>query len=160
MKEDIKIADYNILMVDKICRLFADIYPDQPEIVVKMCYDPSRQDHVATKVAYLGKDIVGQSNIFIHKALDGNANLGFHVHPSVRRQGIATILSYEAIKDARLKGISDIYIRTPEDNFAAIEVARKLGFTPDYRRFADKGFAVFNTFQPILSTFSNHKEHS
>jgi ribosomal protein S18 acetylase RimI-like enzyme len=78
----------------------------------------------------------------------------------VRRQGIATILSREAIKDARLKGIRVIYIRTPEDNFAAIEVARKLGFTRDYRRFADKGLAVFNIFQPTLSTFSNHKEHS
>jgi hypothetical protein len=72
---DIKIVDYDISMADKICRLFAGIYPDQPEIVAKMCYDPAKQDHVATKVAYWGKDIVGQSNIFIHKALDGNANL-------------------------------------------------------------------------------------
>lgn len=140
---DIRIADYDILMVDKIRRFFADIYPDHPDIVVKMCYEPTRQDHVTTKVAYLGEDIVGQANIFLHKDLDGNANLGFHVHPSARTRGMATILSREAIKDARSKGISNLYIRTHEDNIAAIATARKLGFTRDDRRFTDKGLAVF-----------------
>lgn len=130
-------------MADKIRRLFSYIYPDNPDIVFKMTYDSARQDHVATKVAYWGEDIVGQANIFLQKALDGNVNLGFHVHPSTRRQGIATKLSSEAIKEARSKGISLIYIRTHEDNFAAIAVACKLGFTRDDRRFADKGIAVF-----------------
>ena len=130
-------------MADKIRRLFSYIYPDNPNIVFKMSYDPTRQDHVATKVAYLGEDIVGQANIFLHKALDGNANIGFHVHPSTRRLGIATNLSSEAIKDAKSKGIRIFYIRTHEDNFAAIAVARKLGFTRDDSRFADKGIAVF-----------------
>ena len=130
-------------MADKIRRLFSYIYPDNPKIVFKMSYDPTRQDHIATKVAYLGEDIVGQANIFLHKALDWNANIGFHVHPSTRRRGIATNLSSEAIKDAKSKGIRIFYIRTHEDNFAAIAVARKLGFTRDDSRFADKGIAVF-----------------
>ena len=82
---DIRIADYDIFMADKIRRLFSYIYLYNPKIVFKMSYDPTRQDHVATKVAYLGEDIVGQANIFLHKALDGNANIGFHVHPSTRR---------------------------------------------------------------------------
>jgi GNAT superfamily N-acetyltransferase len=140
---DIRIANYDILMADKIRRLFTYIYPDNPNIVPKMSYDPTRQDHVATKVAFLGKDIVGQANIFLHKALDGNANLGFHAHPSTRRRGIATNLSNEVIKDAWSKGIRIFYIRTHEDNFAAIAVARKLGFTRDNSRFVDKGIAVF-----------------
>jgi RimJ/RimL family protein N-acetyltransferase len=140
---NIRIADYDILMVDKIRHLFSAIYPDCPDIVAKLCYDPTMKDHIATKVAYLGEDIVGQANIFLHKALDGNANLGFHVHPSTGRRGIATLLSREAIKDAQSKGISVLYIRTNEDNFAAIAVARKLGFIRDDRRFADKGVIVF-----------------
>ena len=140
---DIRIADYDILMADKVRRLFSYIYPDNPNIVFKMSYDPTRQDHVATKVAYLAEDIVGQANIFLHKALDGNANLGFHVHPSTRRRGIATNLSNEAIKNAWAKGIRIFYIRTREDNFAAIAVARKLGFARDDSRFSDKGIAIF-----------------
>ncbi|HMK75610.1 MAG TPA: GNAT family N-acetyltransferase [Thermodesulfobacteriota bacterium] len=140
---DTRIADYDIVMRDEIRRLFADIYPDQPEIVDRMCYDPTMPSHVTTKVAYRGESLVGQANIFFHKALNGNANLGFHVHPLMRRQGIATALSGEAIKDARSKGITVLYIRTPEDNFPAIAVAHSLGFTCDDSRFAEKGLAVF-----------------
>jgi RimJ/RimL family protein N-acetyltransferase len=140
---DTRIVDYDIFMKGKIRRLFADIYPDQPEIVDRMCYDPSIPNHVATKVAYVGDAMVGQTNIFLHKALDGNANLGFHVHPSIRGRGIATILSNEVINVARSKGISVLYIRTLKDNFAAIAVAGKLGFHRDDSRFADMGFAVY-----------------
>jgi RimJ/RimL family protein N-acetyltransferase len=139
---DISIADYDVLMAEKIRHLFSDIYPNHPDVADKMCYDPTRQDHVATKVAYLGDDIVGQANIFLHKAIGGNANLGFHVHSSMRERGIATYLSNEVIKVARTKGIRVFYIRTHEDNFAAIAVASKLGFTRDDSRFADKGIAL------------------
>jgi ribosomal protein S18 acetylase RimI-like enzyme len=65
------------------------------------------------------------------------------VHPSTRNLGIATDLSGEALKVAQSKGISVFYLRTHEDNFAAIAVARKLGFTRDDMRFTDKGIAVF-----------------
>jgi RimJ/RimL family protein N-acetyltransferase len=140
---DTRIVDYDIVMRSEIRRLFADIYPDQPDIVERMCYDPTVPNHVATKVAYRDDVMVGQANIFLHKALNGNANLGFHVHPSMRKQGIATTLSREAIINARSKGITILYIRTHEDNFAAIAVARNLGFTRDDSQFAEKGLAVF-----------------
>jgi RimJ/RimL family protein N-acetyltransferase len=140
---DTRIADYDILMRGEIRSLFFDIYPDQPDIVDRMCYDPAIPNHVATKVAYREDAIVGQANIFFHKALDWNANLGFHVHPSMRGQGIATALSMAAIKDAQSKGITVLYIRTHVGNFAAIAVARKLGFTRDDSRFVEKGLAVF-----------------
>ena len=140
---DIRIADYDIVMRDEIRHLFADIYPDQPDSVDRMCYDPTIPNHVTTKVAYMGDVMVGQANIFLHKALNGNANLGFHVHPLTRRQGIAAMLSREAIKNARSKGITVLYIRTHEDNFAAIAVARNLGFTRNDSRFPQKGLAVF-----------------
>jgi RimJ/RimL family protein N-acetyltransferase len=140
---DIRIADYNLLMTDKVRRLFLYIYPENPTIVLKMSYNPMRQDHVATKVAYLGEDIVGQANIFLHSALEGNANLGFHVCPQTRRRGIATDLSNEAIRNALVKGIRIFYIRTHEDNIGAIAVARKLGFARDDSRFTDKEIVIF-----------------
>jgi len=140
---DIRTADYVILMKDEIRGLFTDIYPDYPEIADRPCYDPALRDHVVTKVAYSGGTIVGQANIFFHKDLDGNANLGFHVHPSMRGRGIATALSHEAIEDARSKGISLLFIRTREDNSAAIAVAGKLGFGRDDSRFAQAGLAIF-----------------
>jgi ribosomal protein S18 acetylase RimI-like enzyme len=61
----------------------------------------------------------------------------------MRRRGIVTKLSSEAIKVARSKGITVLYIRTTEDNFAAIAVARKLGFTRDDSHFSEMGLAVF-----------------
>ena len=140
---DIRITDYDISMTDQVRRLFVGIYPDQPDLVKKMCYDPARPDHVATKVAFLGKDIVGQANIFLHKALNGNANLGFHVHPSARKRGIATHLSSEALKDAGAIGIKLCYIRTHVENFAAIAVAHSLDFIRDDSLFAEEGLAVF-----------------
>jgi RimJ/RimL family protein N-acetyltransferase len=140
---DIRIVDYDILMKDEIRHFFADIYPDQPEIAGRMCYDPTMPNHIVTKVAYRADTIAGQANIFLHRALYGNANLGFHVHPSMRGRGIATALSRKAIKDARLKGISVLYIRTLADNFAAIAVAGNLGFTRDDSQFAEAGLAVF-----------------
>ena len=140
---DTRITDYDILMGAEIRRLFGDIYPDQPEMVDRMCYDPASSNHITTKVAFSGDTIVGQANIFLHRALDWNANLGFHVQSSMRGEGIATSLSSEAIKDARLKGITVLYVRTHEDNFAAIAVTRKLGFTLDERLFAEEGLAVF-----------------
>ena len=130
-------------MKDEIRHFFADIYPDQPEIAGRMCYDPTMPNHIVTKVAYRADTIAGQANIFLHRAPYGNANLGFHVHPSMRGRGIATALSRKAIKDARLKGISVLYIRTLADNFAAIAVAGNLGFTRDDSQFAEAGLVVF-----------------
>jgi RimJ/RimL family protein N-acetyltransferase len=139
----IRIEDYDISMVEQIRRLFADIYPDQPDIVDRVCYDPNRHDHISTKVAYSDQEIIGQVNIFYHKNLNGNANLGFHVHPSKRGYGIATTLSNEALKDAHFKGISLFYIRTNKDNYAAIAVAKKLGFIPIKNEFAENNLRIF-----------------
>lgn len=140
---DTKIVDYDIHLQLEIRRLFTDIYPDQPGIVDRICYDPTTPNHIATKVAYVGGAMVGQANIFMHKDLAGNANLGFHVHPSMRGRGIATTLSSEVINVARLKRISVLYIRTRQENIAALAVAGKLGFARDDSRFADMGLAVF-----------------
>lgn len=139
----LRIVDYDVGMRDDVRRLFADIYPDRPETADRMCYDPAVSNHVTTKVAFRGEAMVGQANVFLQKALGGNANLGFHVHPSVRKRGIATALSREAIRDARSRGISDLYIRTGTDNVAAMAVARKLGFARDDGRFPETGLAVF-----------------
>ena len=129
-------------MVEQIRRLFEDIYPDQPDIVDRVCYDPKIKNHISTKVAFLKQEIIGQANIFFHKALNGNANLGFHVHPSKRRLGIATSLSNEALKDALSKGISLFYIMTEKDNCAAIAVARKLGFIPVENKFSENNLKI------------------
>lgn len=135
--------DATALMKDRIRKLFTDIYPDDPEIVDRLCYDPAAPGHVVTKVACCGEDIVGQANIFFRRDLNGDANLGFHVHPSMRGRGIATALSLEAMKDASLKGVPVLFIRTREDNFAAIAVAAKLGFAPDESGLHQTGLAVF-----------------
>lgn len=129
-------------MVQQIRHLFADIYPDQPDILNRVCYDPKRQDHISTKVAYIDQEIIGQANIFYHKALKGNANLGFHVHPSKRKLGIATALSNEAIKVAHSKGISLFYIMTNKDNYPAIAVAKKLGFVPVGDNFTKNNITI------------------
>lgn len=140
---NIRIEDYNVSMIEQIRRLFAVIYPDQPDIVDRVCYDPKRQDHISTKVACLNHELIGQANIFFNKSLNGNANLGFHVHPSNRGFGIATFLSNEALKDSHSKGVSRFYIRTNKDNFAAIAVARKLGFIPVENKFSKNNLMIF-----------------
>jgi ribosomal protein S18 acetylase RimI-like enzyme len=141
--DDIRIVDYDIQMKDRVRRLFKDIYPDSPEIVDRLCYDPAAPGHVVTRVACCGEDVVGQANIFFRGDLNGDANLGFHVHPSVRARGIATALSFETMKDASSKGVSVLFVRTKEDNFAAIVVAAKLGFAPDESELHQAGLAIF-----------------
>jgi GNAT superfamily N-acetyltransferase len=140
---DTRITDYDILMKGENRSLFVYISPTRLRIVDRIRDNPAISNHVATKVAYCGNTVAGWANIFLHKALNGNANLGFYVHPSMRRQGIATMLSREAIKDARSKGITVLYIRTHKDNFATVAVARDLDFTHDNSRFAEEGLAVF-----------------
>ena len=123
--------------------LFRSIYPEQPDIAERMCYDKDMPNHITTKVAFDGDILIGQANIFFKKELDGIANLGFHIHPEKRRRGIAKALSIEAINVAEAKGISDLYIRTHEDNIAAIAVAKSLSFVRDDSRFSTEGIIVF-----------------
>lgn len=140
---NIEITDYDISMVEQIRRLFTDIYPNEPDIVDKLCYDPERRDHISTKIACLNRETIGQANIFFHKLLNGNANLGFHVHPSKQGHGIATTLSNEALKEACAKGIRLFFIVTETENYAAIAVARKLGFIEVENTYAEKNLLIF-----------------
>ncbi|WP_084813717.1 GNAT family N-acetyltransferase [Desulfogranum japonicum] len=69
--------------------------------------------------------------------------MGFHVHPSNRKLGIATTLSNDALKDAQSKGSSLFYIMTNKDNYPAIAIARKLGFDPVGNKFAKNNITIF-----------------
>ena len=139
---NIRVEDYDISMVEQIRRLFANIYPNQPDIADRVCYNPEIKNHISTKVAYFNKEIIGQANIFSHKDLNGNANLGFHVHPSKRGFGVATSLSNEVLKDAHSRGISLFYIMTDKDNYSAIAVAKKLGFIP-VEKYSENNLKIF-----------------
>ena len=140
---DISIVDYDNEMKTQMKGLFCIIYPEQPDIADRMCYDKDLPEHITTKVAFDGDLLIGQANIFLKKSLDEIANLGFHVHPAWRRRGLTKAMSIKAIKDAKAKGISDLYIRTHEDNIAAIAVAKSLSFIRDDNRFSSEGIVVF-----------------
>ena len=140
---EIKIVDYENDMKILIRELFRSIYPGQNYIVEKMCYDKEAPGHIVTKVAFDGDMIAGQANIFIKKKLGGSPNLGCHVHPDKRRQGIAKALSMEAINVAKSKGIKEIYILMDKNNNASIAVARSLGFIRDSSKYEDKETLVF-----------------
>jgi RimJ/RimL family protein N-acetyltransferase len=140
---DISIVDYDDEMKTQVKDLFCTIYPEQPDIADRMCYDKDLPEHIATKVAFDAELLVGQANIFLKKTLDEIANLGFHVHPDWRRRGLAKAMSIKAIKDAKAKGISDLYIRTQEENIAAIAVAKSLSFIRDDSGFSAERIIVF-----------------
>lgn len=140
---DISIVDYDDEMKTQVKDLFCTIYPEQPDIADRMCYGKDLPEHIATKVAFDADLLVGQANIFLKKTLDEIANLGFHVHPDWRRRGLAKAMSIKAIKDAKAKGISDLYIRTQEENIAAIAVAKSLSFIRDDSGFSAERIIVF-----------------
>jgi GNAT superfamily N-acetyltransferase len=104
--DDIRIIEYENEMKEQVRSLLQIIYPDKPLLAEKLSYDIPISNHVTTKIAVQGDSVIGQANIFIKAELYGNANLGFHVHPEKRLQGIAKSLSMEAIKTAKSKGIT------------------------------------------------------
>ena len=107
----IKVIEYENGMKELVRSLFRSIYPDEPSMAEKMSYDVSLPNHVTTKIALQGDSVIGQANIFIKAELGGNANLGFHVHPEKRMQGVAKSLILQAIETAKDKRITTIYIQ-------------------------------------------------
>jgi RimJ/RimL family protein N-acetyltransferase len=140
---DIRIIDYENEMKESVLSLFKTIYPDDPFILRKISYDVTFPNHITTKIALKGASIIGQANIFTKSELNGNANLGFHVHPDNRLQGVAKSLSLKAIETAKSKGVSRIYIITQKENHPAIAVAVSIGFCKVNLQYVDKDMVVF-----------------
>lgn len=141
--DDIRIIEYENKMKGQVRSLFRSIYPDQPNMAEKMSYDVALSNHVTTKIALQGDSIIGQANIFKKAELNGNANLGFHVHPEKRLQGIAKSLSISAIETAKSKGITKVYVVTGKGNSAAIGVASSIGFDKVDFQYVDEDMVVF-----------------
>lgn len=130
-KNEINILEYSSKKHDKlILSLFKQIYPGwTKEERGKMCYDEKKSGHISTKLGFANEAIVGQSNIFRIGNFKNIANLGYHIHPNHRRRGHALSLCKEAIETAKQNGVNLLIIRTEKTNFAAIKLAKKLGFT-------------------------------
>jgi RimJ/RimL family protein N-acetyltransferase len=132
-----EIVDYSRdTMGEEISRLFLEIYPAWSLTnVQRVLYDEKSPLHVATKVAILDNRSVGQANVFLLQHKKSIANIGYHVHPRYRRQGIAQRLSLEVIRAAKEKGVETIVVQTEGANIAAISLARKLGFSEASPKF-------------------------
>jgi RimJ/RimL family protein N-acetyltransferase len=141
--DDIRIIEYEDKMKEQVRSLFRSIYSDQPNMTEKMSYDVAMSNHVTTKIALQGDSVIGQANIFKKAELDGNANLGFHVHPEKRLQGIAKSLSIKAIETAERKGLTKLYVVTDKGNRAAIAVAGSIGFDKVDFQYVDEDMVVF-----------------
>ena len=126
-------------MGEDIYKLFSIIYPDWTiEDVKKMEYDEKNQGNVCTKIAIIDDNIVGQSNVFRLPNNPTIANLGYHVHPDYRRQGIGFKLSTKVIKISKKSRIQTIIVQTEADNLGAIVLARKLGFEISPKSFLEE----------------------
>jgi RimJ/RimL family protein N-acetyltransferase len=133
-----EIIDYEQKKMSKqIKELFSKIYPNQPELVKRMDYDENLKNHIATKVALIGDEIIGQANIF--RLIDDNTgNLGYHVSPDYQNKGIGEKISKEAIAEAKKKGIKLLIVRTETNNISSIKLAKKLGFAHPSKEFINK----------------------
>jgi radical SAM protein with 4Fe4S-binding SPASM domain len=124
-----KIKDYSLKDKPQIKKLFKSIYPNWGnEDFKKVLYNPKNKKHVSTKIQFIEKIAVGQANIFKIKNSKEIANLGYHIHPNHRKQGIGLRLSQLVINDAKQKGMKILIIRTYKSNLASIALGRKLGF--------------------------------
>ena len=130
---------------DEIKLFLKKVYPKNPQIVKKMSYnEKTRKDHISTKIAMKNNEIIGQSNIF---TLDKNrsiANLGYHVHPDFRNQGIGENLSRGVISEAKKQKVKIIIIQTKKSNSSSLALAKKLGFTMPSDDFFKKNNSLFN----------------
>jgi RimJ/RimL family protein N-acetyltransferase len=124
---------------EDILKLFSIIYPDWTiEDVKRMEYEESNQGNICTKIAIIDDNIVGQANVFRLPNNPTIANLGYHIHPDYRRQGIGLKLSKKVMKIAKKSGIKTIIVQTEADNIGAIVLARKLGFEISPKDFVEK----------------------
>ena len=132
-----KIVDYSKdTMGEDVYRLFLEIYPAWSLTdVQRVLYDEKSPLHVTTKVAIMEKRAVGQANVFLLQHKKSIANIGYHVHPHYRRQGIAQRLALEVIRAAKEKGVETIVVQTERSNIAALSLARKLGFSEASPKF-------------------------
>jgi RimJ/RimL family protein N-acetyltransferase len=125
-----KIQNYKFkLHSKKIKSLFSSIYPEELTIPERMSYnEKSCKSHVSTKIAFMGKKIIGQANIFLLKDKKDIANLGYHIHPDFQRKGIGKKLALEAMKEAKRKKIRLIIVQTKKVNKSSRALAKRLGF--------------------------------
>ncbi|HAQ62296.1 TPA: hypothetical protein DCR49_09935 [Candidatus Delongbacteria bacterium] len=130
------ISDYEqSKMSQGIRQLFLEIYPDDPSLAEKMNFNENRVRHICTKVAMINGKIVGQANVFSFKGRPDIANLGYHIHPDYRNQGIGEKLSKATIDKVKNTALSILLIRTELKNIGSIKLARKLGFTEPTNEF-------------------------
>ena len=132
-----EIVDYSRdTMGEDVSRLFCEIYPGwSSEDIQRVLYDERSPLHVATKVAIMDTRFVGQANVFLLPQEKTIANIGYHVHPRYRRQGIAQRLAIEVIRAAKEKGVETVVVQTERENTAAVSLAKKLGFSETSPKF-------------------------
>ncbi len=124
-----KIKRYTKESQKGIIKLFSKIYPSWKEKdLKKMVYDTKKKDHIATKLAFANNKLIGQSNIFEISKEHKIGNLGYHVHPEFRKEGIGYNLASEVIKESKINGIKKVIIQTSKSNNKSIQLAKSLGF--------------------------------
>lgn len=77
-----------------------------------------------------GDKIAGAALCYELPHPDGNDTLYVHeldTHPDFRRRGVATQLMAEAMKRAKQRGLSEVWLGADQDNPAANALYRKLG---------------------------------
>jgi putative acetyltransferase len=81
-------------------------------------------------VAVFDEKIVGFAAIYrhTHPRSRGVADFGIYVHQDFQSIGLGTIMSETVLSTAEKQGLHRVYLHVVEDNKAAVELYRKLGF--------------------------------
>lgn len=83
-------------------------------------------------IAAAGEDVAG---FILMRALGGEAEiLTIAVDPAHRRKSIGRILLEEAIREARTRGVTDMFLEVAQNNDAALALYAACGFTQMGRR--------------------------
>jgi RimJ/RimL family protein N-acetyltransferase len=115
---------------EKVVQLFFKIYPNRPpEKNEQMGFDEKAPRHVCTKLAFVGDELAGQTNVCLLQDGGTVANIGYHLDPRFRQQGIGYALASAAIATAKTKGVIWLVVQIEGSNSASLALARKLGFT-------------------------------
>jgi ribosomal-protein-alanine N-acetyltransferase len=82
--------------------------------------------YALTKVALLKNDVVGY--ICVNLIVNEGHILNLAIHPEFRRQGIATMLMKEVLKELKEKGCRFVYLEVRVSSLGARRFYEKLGF--------------------------------
>ncbi len=75
MDNEVTIREYVPGDEDAVVGLLRLIYPLDRDLPERMAYDPGPQSHVTTLLAFIGGELVGQTNVFRVDASSTVANL-------------------------------------------------------------------------------------